>query len=321
MKTPLTLPDNDIIHAVNNAFSLAIVHLEFIPAGEASWLYKATAETGEQLVVKIQKSVAAAPSEVIAQLTEHHYQWIPESFLTAELLLWANAHGYYFSVQRFVDSEQSYEADSSPDNTYLEQVGRALAALHSQPFEPAKLPHVESEPFTLEGVATARQLLADILSNTDDNEHIQRARRVLQIHKASIEQLFVNLTTYTELLSTLPRKLTIVHGDMHFGNILAPKNDHLYLVDWDNAKYSLPEKDIMFYSDDQIQAVSKGYGRNLLEDRVVVQYFRNYLVIRALIFFLEKLTHGTVVDTSAADKIVEIFDMGPFMRRALASEE
>lgn len=317
MKTPLDLPESKIIQTVNSAFRIAIGYIDFIPAGEASWLYKAKTNLGEELAIKIQKSVEAAPSEVIAQLTEHHYEWIPESFLTPDSLLWASAHGYYFSVQRFVASEVNYEADSLPDKTYLEQIGAALAALHTQTLDPAKLPNVQYEPFTLDGVATAKKLLANILENDSDNKDIQRAQQVLATHQSSIEQFFTTMTNHSDALRTSNRALTVVHGDMHFGNILMPKNDHIYLIDWDNTKFSLPEKDIMFYSDDQIRSVSRGYGRNLLEDRVAVQYFRNYLVVRALIFFLQRLTADDKVDSFAADKIVEIFDMGPFMQRAL----
>lgn len=317
MKTPLALPDAYIINAVNDAFELTVSHIAFIPAGEASWLYKAATATNEKYVIKIQKEVEAAPSEVIAQLTEHHYEWIPESFLTTDSLLWATAHGYYFSVQRFVASEVHFEADSEPGEVYLEQIGTALAALHAQQLDRTKLPHVSTEPFTLDGVATAKQLLADILASTSDNEHMKRSQEVLARHQTSIEQFFTTMTAHSDTLRSSARELVVVHGDMHFGNILAPKDDHIYLIDWDNTKFSLPEKDIMFYSDEQIKAVSRGYGRDLLQDRVAVQYFRNYLVVRALIFFLQKLTAGEKVDAFAADKIVEIFDMGPFMQRAL----
>lgn len=315
MKKALGISDEDLTQAISSAFTLDLVSFEFIPIGEASWLYKAASKDNGLFIVKIQKNVDSAPSEIIAQLTEKEFEWIPRSYLTNEQLLWAKINDYYFSVQEYINTEELHHAASSPASDFLIELGNGLASLHQQELDESKLPHVSRETFKPNEFAKAQELIRTLQQTNNDS--LDEVKQVFGLRANEIDQLFTNTTIYGDILKSAPNRLGVVHGDMHFGNILKPAEGHLYFVDWDHSTYSLPEIDLMYFTDEQIIEISKGYGKDLLENRVAIQYFRNYLLVRALEFYLSKLLNTNLVDKSIAYSLVEIFDMSPYFERAL----
>jgi thiamine kinase-like enzyme len=319
MKKVLDISDNELTLAISSAFNLDLVSFEFIPIGEASWLYKAASDNNELFIVKIQKKVDSAPSEIIAQLTENEFEWIPRSYLTNEQLLWAKIGDYYFSVQEYIDTDELHHAASSPTNDFLIELGKGLASLHQQELDRSKLPHVSRETFKPNEFTKAQELIKTLQQTNNDS--LDEVKQVFNLRKNEINQLFANTMSYGDMLKNTLNQLCVVHGDMHFGNILKPLNDHLYLIDWDHSTYSLPEMDLMYFTDEQIIKISKGYGKDLLENRIAIQYFRNYLLVRALEFYLSKLLNTNLIDKDIADSLIGIYDMSPYFERALAPIE
>lgn len=322
MKRPLAIADSDIILKANNAFHLDFKRIEFIPIGEASWLYKATTAAGEQYVVKIQHDVKAAPAEVLAQLAEAHYKWAPESILTSDSMLWAKDGEDFYSVQRYIHSDVLYAAEAEPDEEFLHELGSALRDLHTSQFDKTKLPQVTTENFQPTVYDSAKDLVAQLNVYSERDAHILQVKHLFEKRQRDITQLFENVVRYGSELRDSHAEFVLVHGDAHFGNILKPQDDHLYLIDWDHPKFSLAEMDFMYYTDEQIHAMSEAYGKDLLSNRTAIQYYRNFLLVRAIDFFLGRLFDEKYTnDDGFIDLIVAIFDnKSPFLylERALA---
>lgn len=318
MRKPLELPATEIIRIANSHFGRSFVALEFIPLGEASWLYRAEESDGAQFAIKIQHNVDAAPAEVLAQLAEAAYPWVPRSYFTKDSLLWAREDDLYFSVQQYIFVDSLHHAASEPDTDFLHELGLALTELHSQTPDLSRLPHVRAEDFHPPVFNSAKQLISRLDGIVSTESNIVRAQQVFKTQRKDIDQLFVNMVEYGATLQRSSLRSGLVHGDTHFGNILKPQDDHIYLIDWDHAMFARPEMDLMYYTDEQIKTISETYGRNLLENREAVQYYRNFLLVRAMDFFLARLfdpRHAS--DESIPKSIEEIFTKSPYLERAL----
>jgi thiamine kinase-like enzyme len=318
MKTRVDIPEGTIIQQVNSSFHLDVTKLTFIPIGEASWLYEATTSNDEHYVIKIQHQVDAAPAEVLAQLAETRYKWVPESLMTDDSMLWVKYGDYFFSVQQYIDSENLHHAASEPDDEYLHELGTALKELHNNLFDKTKLPTVSVEDFKPKVFDTAKALIARLDSDETDEMNVIKVKQIFAKRRQNIDKLFENMLAFGNELRNTEFDLKIVHGDMHFGNILKPDNDHLYLIDWDHTMFSLPEMDLMYFTDSQIAEIGKTYGTDLLGNRTAIQYYRNFLLVRAINFFLDRLFDSKHTNKDEiAKSIIEIFDMSPYFQRAL----
>lgn len=318
MRKPLELPDTEIIRIANSRFGRSFVSLEFIPLGEASWLYRAAETDGARFVIKIQHDVDAAPAEVLAQLAEATYSWVPQSYFTKDSLLWAKEGDLYFSVQQYIPVDSLHHAASEPDTDFLHELGRALVELHHRIPDISKLPHVRTEDFYPSVFNSAKQLINQLDSMASAESNITRVQQVFKTQRENIDRLFANMVKYGAVLEKNSPKNVLVHGDTHFGNILKPQDDHIYLIDWDHAMFAQPEMDLMYYTDEQIKIIGETYGRDLLENEEAVQYYRNFLLVRAIDFFLERLfdpRHAS--DESIPESMEEIFNMSPYFKRAL----
>ena len=318
MRKPLELPPGEIIRMANSHFGRNFITLEFIPVGEASWLYRADEADGSQFVIKIQHEVSAAPAEVLAQLAEASYAWVPQSYFSHDSLLWAKEGDFYLSVQQYIHVDDLHHAASEPDVEFLHELGRALSSLHRQTIDISKLPNVRSEDFQPAVFASARQLISKLDEMSTTELAITRVQRVFNTQRQNIDQLFANMVEYGNILKEKSNENRLVHGDAHFGNILKPQNDHIYLIDWDHTMFALPEMDLMYYTDEQIRTISETYGRDLLENKDAIQYYRSFLLVRAIDFFLSRLFDARHTDDESIPKsIEEIFSMSPYLERAL----
>jgi len=232
--------------------------------------------------------------------------------------MWAEVGSLYYSLQEYIHSDQLNHAASEPSSEYLVQLGEVLRKLHGIEISETLRTDVFAESLHPAIASDARASLESVLTYTGDDNSIKSVQHTIVTRRENIEQLFTNLSKLGDELVKLGESQVIVHGDMHFGNIIEPRNDHIYLIDWDHAKLSLPEMDLMFFTDDQITHISTGYGRDLLTNRAAIQYHRNYLLVRALDFFLAKLlTSNDKHREDLATSFNEIYNLSPYFRRAL----
>jgi len=318
MKLPLTLSNSQIISTVNRLFDVHVTRVNFLPVGESSWIYIAVDKNGQRNVVKAQKEVTPASVEIMGELMRQRYKWTPAVMFSKRGVVWEEVDGIYFSLQQYIEPSELKHADSMPSKVYLQQIGQLLKELHSIRVNDASIAHVKTETFEFTTATLAKKALAQLHSSSSDTQSVRTVRTMMAQQNGQIAQLFKNCYTLGAVLAEQKLPMSITHGDLHFGNVIESTQHHLYVVDWDHAMIAPREHDLMYFSDEQLVAISDGYGRNLLENKVAIRYYRNYLLIRALWFWLHKLLEAEAVEQPAiASSIVRIFDDSPYLLRAL----
>ncbi len=317
MKRALDLSESEIIAAVNEKFGCNFNELEFLPAGESSWVYIVVDETGRKSVLKILKLPEVSTVEVLESLSNRSFRWMPQFKKSIQGNLWEEIGGLYFSIQEFIHADTLHNTLDTPSNKDLHQLGVVLYELHSLRLEQSELLHVTRESFDSPLINMAHSAVREVVKQMNPSSAIESVRDCLIAQKGSIDQLFINIKEYGSELSKATNDLVLTHGDVHSGNILQSSNG-LYLVDWDEAMLSLPEMDFKYFNDEQLSVISQGYGRDLLKSRLQIQYYRNLQMIRALWFWPTKLlsTEGKEQQLTAMTTL-ELFDSSPHLRRAL----
>lgn len=282
MKTPLLIKETTIERAIQKHFGIEIGDLEFIPKGEGAWLYSCTTSTGKKMVVKIQKKPRKLESDIYQGLGRAGYKWMPRFVVTLKSKkIWAKEGKYHYSIQEYLNPGANSHLFVL-DDIYLPSLGRALKDLHT-----IKLP---------------KHITARIRHEKYIPQHYKQLERsFIKIKKArpkkyqALKQLYLDneqlLREFLELalqrgqeLKKLRLPMVLVHGDVHPFNILRP-DDEVYLTDWEVCRIAQAENDFMYFDDRQLKLMSKGYGRNLLKNRVALDYYRIHLRIRELYFF------------------------------------
>lgn len=318
MKTPSNLSEAEILQTVNEHFEIGAATLEFLPIGESAWIYVATDVEGQKTIIKAQEQLDLASSEVLELLRQQNYSWMPHLMTSADGRVWEKVGSLYFSAQQYIGSVSLNHAGSEPRDTYLHTLGVMLKDLHTVQFKADELPHVKQEQFDSPLVELAHKAVEAITSHTGSNPAVQAVQQCFETQKDKLDQLFINIKRYGDELFRQPHNFRLTHGDVHFGNIIEPPDGHLYLVDWDETSIALPEMDLKYFSNEQLTVISQGYGQDLLENRLAIQYYRNLQMIRALWFWPNKLLEAPDQEQdSLAKATVDIFSSSPFLLRAL----
>lgn len=323
MKKPLGIPSEYLQSTIAQQFGIRVKQLEFIPIGESSWLYKATDIDGKFLAVKVQREDNPAVNEARRLLTLSQYAYAPETYMAESGKAQANMGGLYVSIEDYIEHNDVKVHDSTPDQKYLQTLGRALRSLHD-----VEVPQSDSdgsipvETFRSLYLAPAQETLANFMDWSAGKPQVERIKDVLINKSDAIQSLFDrSIELGTKLLKN-PPKLILTHGDVHFGNTLETDDGHFYIIDWDSTIIGGAGHDLMYFSDAQLAEISIGYGSDLLADQDNLQYYRNHLMLRATWFWLNKAMSATSNENiqSLTETVLTIFNDSDYMLRALGRD-
>jgi aminoglycoside phosphotransferase (APT) family kinase protein len=318
MKTACRLTDKELIFSVKRNYGIEVAALEFLPVGENSWVYIGHTVQGTRTLVKVQTQVSSAAAHVLRHLKEFDYASMPEVFLNGDGEVWSGCNAFFISVQEYIEPEVIRTADSKSDDQILCKLGEALRRLHSLDAVRG-LREIPRDSFASSFARTAREAIDSVKTIKADGSVMDRVQSVIERQAWKIEEVFENERILGAALRKEERPLCLTHGDVHFGNILCSSDHPISLIDWEWSMISLPAYDFMYFDDNQLAAISEGYGKPL-EDRLAIQYYRNHLMLRAFWFFLTGARHAHAdEDKEAALKtFLDIIDDSPYLLRALA---
>lgn len=282
MKTPAKISDQTIQSTIRQLFAVEISHLEFIPEGEISWIYKCRVKSNDfdKAVVRIsEEKPTLAIGSVMNQLTKQGYEWMPKNFVTKRGSLHGQKSDHYYSLQQYFDPGKDSHIFQLKDQ-YLEYLGKALRQLHD-----TKLP-IKARLLTTRQRFNPKwpKLLSAWMSEIKKSQLKEDAelQNIVLENEAELDALIERFRALGKSLKKQKFPLVLTHGDVHPNNILRPQSDHLYLIDWETVSFSHRENDLMYFDDRQLQLISKGYGDDLLKNSELIAYYRAFLLIRAL---------------------------------------
>lgn len=272
--------DADLPGWISADFGLELTSLTLVHSGADSQasLWRAATAHGPTYAVKLSGGGTAAGLVVTAQLTDHGVPGIPAPVRTRDGLLWSDRVGCRLSIVPWVSDTQAL--DGRMGMPQWRAFGVLLRSLHDC--------EVSAE-------------LADVLPRDDYQYRLARSEvdavRVHTLDPADAcarhiarlldHDALPRLVRRTEELANAvrarPAPTVVCHSDPHLGNVLIGQSGEVWLIDWDDAMLSAPERDLMFAVDGlpEFSGVSeveqaefwRGYGEIAVDaDRLA--YFR-----------------------------------------------
>jgi thiamine kinase-like enzyme len=322
MKEKLSTPDEAIYKAIEDQFGIPVKQLEFVSIGESSWMYKAATQDGANLAIKIQTADNSAVDELRRQLTQQNYAFTPKAHLTVGGNFQGRMGELYISVEDYIEHGEVKAFDAEPDEAFLEILGKALSELHSLKAPTPGDSPIPAETFHSSYLDLAQSTLVVFKDWSSGKPEAQPILDILDGKAQAVQDIFARSTELGSHLAEKNLPFVLTHGDLHFGNTLEGANGELYIIDWDHTLLARPGHDLMYFNDEQLTAISKGYGADLLASQDELGYYRNHLMLRFIWFWLNKGMAATSAEELAAvtETITTTFNDSPHFLRALGQK-
>lgn len=282
MKYKLNISGNTFAKVLRKGFGIEARDFVFIPEGEAGWLYSFIDKNNERFVVKIQKKPKKRGAIAYVALHNLGFTHMPQPVLGQNGKLWKRHWFNNYSVQEYIDLEDGSEVFAL-DDKYLPQLGKVLRDLHDVQLPSRIVSRLSSEEYEPQYLKKVQRHMRRL--RRGGFSKYPEVQKVLMNNRDVIERLIEQAIADGRRLKTQELPLVLVHGDVHPRNILRSKVGELYLADWETAHLSHAEQDIMYFDDRQIGLISKGYGKDLLQNRLAIDYYRHHLRLRNIDFF------------------------------------
>lgn len=289
MKYPPKISNKTIERVISKKFGINIDALEFIPEGESSWIYRCMSSHSEPLIIKIKKEFWRRRSEsssIDVALYQRGFTHVSKPFLSRSRKSWQRHLLHVYSVQEKV-LPLAKNGKFEVEDKYLPNLGVILRGLHnlSLPLSVTKsLPKSHLHRYIQKTENLQQQIKAGKF------RQFTNINTLMTEYETAIQALLNRTLDYEEKLHIQNQPQTLVHGDLHPFNLAYRTNpQELVIIDWDLAHLSYAEEDLMYFNDKQIELISKGYGRNLLENHIAIEYFRHLLRLREIYHFGYKL--------------------------------
>jgi spectinomycin phosphotransferase len=167
----------------------------------------------------------------------------------------------------FIEGSDGYHIDLSEQHWF--EFGKALNNLHNIEIPPSIKNQIQKEMYSPQGRKKVKNALQLVKTNSFSEPTAASLALFLMIKRYEIYDLVEHAENLAARLQTEPPPFTVCHSDAHAGNILIDKNDHLYIVDWDNPILAPKERDLMF------PGGAQGFrGHTLIEEEIL--FYRGY---------------------------------------------
>lgn len=286
MKYPLKKTDASIAKVIQKGFRKDVSGIEFIPEGEAGWLYRCRDKEGQCLIIKIQRKPNKAGSRVYQELFRNGYSYLPTPILSTHGKIWRRHWFYHYSLQEYVDI-LPWSGGFRVDDEYLPELGKILRTLHDTTLPKKVLGMLPKETYIPRHWKKVKNLVKR--SKKAKLTEYPAVDEVLVKYRDTIDALLKRAVDYSKRLQEEDLPLVPVHGDVHPNNLFHTRDAKLYLADWEVVSLSHAEEDLMYFDDRQLEMISQGYGKDLLQNSIALEYYRHHLRLREIFVFGEKV--------------------------------
>lgn len=275
MREPPNLANHSIIAAVRATFGVSVSSLTFLPIGHDSsaWVYRAHASDGTAYFLKVRRGAVYEPGLVIPRYL--HDRGLPNVIAplpTAGGALWTHLDGYALTVHPFIDGRTGMEVGLT--ESHWVAFGVAVKQLHSTPLTPDLARLVGRESFApkwggvLQNWDAVRQLDGRVAAGSFADPIERELGAFWRARGAQIRALVDRAEDLGRQLHRANLPSVLCHADLHTGNVLIDREQHLWIVDWDETVLAPKERDLMF--------VAGGISRELVGPREEEWFFRGY---------------------------------------------
>lgn len=149
----------------------------------------------------------------------------------------------------------------------IHQINKNNTNLPTEPFDPSYANALKDYWFILE-------------KKENLNEQQQKLGNLLLSHQSKLNK---HLDKFNELCVEVKRKknnLVITHGDLIADNLICDKSGNIFIVDWDGARLSPPERDLWFFMGEFGQDFLKTYKKHNPQQKIDLDSLSFYMYKR-----------------------------------------
>lgn len=253
MKSPLIISAEEIKKLISKYYPFIVENLEFLPEGEDGAIYKFNSGSEEYIIKFI--GIRGGRNDnlsnerwqrIVSFSMDNEFDFIslPEKSQKNKVVL--SEDGYNFAVFRFIKGKSWLS--SNLNNKNYENLGEVISRLHNSN---AKKYGFEIDQFNLDNISKLARDLDLIEQRGNRFEYEEKLYQLLipwvKILRQGIERIS---QVRTEMLKN-QRKLVLTHGDLNPSNVFFT-NGEIQLIDCEDMMLSFPERDIVFFNDDDV---------------------------------------------------------------------
>jgi spectinomycin phosphotransferase len=308
-------------------FGIALTSWTLVHSGADSRasLWRAGAADGATYAVKLSGGGTAAGLVVTAQLTDQGVAGIPAPVRTHDGLLWSERAGCRLSIVPWVSDTQALNGKMGLPQ--WQAFGVLLRSLHECAVTTELAVTLPRDDYQYRA---AKAEVEAVRAHTREPVDA-RARHVAGLldHEA-VPRLVQRTEELAAEVRARPAPSVVCHSDPHLGNVLIGQSGEIWLIDWDDAMLSAPERDLMFAVDGlpEFSGVSAreqsqfwcGYGEVTVDARRLA-YFRCMRAMEDLFGWAHRAMDPTVSEaerTMALSIVENVLEPDMFVDLALS---
>lgn len=333
MLEPANLSDAAIIVALRAHYGISVSELTFLPIGNdaASFVYLAHANDGTLHFVKLRSGAgfSAASLAIPHYLYEQGLPHILAPRLTLDQTLWVTLDNFALTVYPYIDGRRAGEVGLTAEQ--WRDFGTLVKRIHTIQLPTPLTALIPRELF----VPSRRSVMTEV-------ETIIKARSLDDPFKRELAEFWMarhnEIRTLVERADALGHALrqasapfVVCHADLHTFNILIDHDNQFWLIDWDEVRLALKERDLMFLiggiSRDLIQphetaCFLEGYGDTEIDPRALT-YYRYAWAVQDMAANADQVFFATDIGEETRDKavrgFVQLFEPGQIVAIAMGS--
>jgi len=323
MLEPPTLAEEAIAGALEAGFGVQVAGLVFLPVGNdaASWAYRVEVAGGPSWFLKVRAGAGAMPGAAVpAYLHRHGVPLVLAPLPTGSGAPFVVVDRFALALYPLLDAAPGAEVGLSP--AQWRELGAAVRQAHALPTTPELAALAGRETFrpsrrellpALEA-AVARAEAADPVAGALAG--FWNARRDL------IDALVGRADRLGRQLAPQGLRQVLCHGDLHAWNVLVDSDNHLWIVDWDEAVLAPRERDLMFVvggighglvRPHDTERFLQGYGETGIDPRLLA-YYRTAWAVQDIAAYGEEVlltpALGQGTRRAALEGLMDLFEPG-----------
>lgn len=264
MLTPLEINQEELLHKLNSKYDIGATDIDFVPKGEASWVYIVRKHKNNQWLLKVHKAknLSSTRFRILHDLyTKAGIENITHPIPNKENSLEFKLKGYPTALFNYIEGKTAIEQPLT--EKHYEKLGELLGQIHR-----AKkvINYAVKEDFNV----PKEEFLSviDYLENSRTASTTQQeAINLLKPIQSRLLRQLENLKKLEATLQNSPPDFVLCHGEPSPGNIMVTPNNKVYLIDWDEPIMAPKEKDLLFF-DKTLTPLLRGYAKYSNDRRI-----------------------------------------------------
>ena len=310
MLEPPDVPEPAIFSALRDGYGVEARALTFLPLGQdtAAWVYRVEALDGRAYFLKLRGDrPQAAGLAVPRYLADQGLAQVPAALRTRSGRLWHPLDDFSIILYPFIEDAQPLPSEQTDEQ--WRHFGAAMRRIHTTVLPPELAALIQRDLFE----PAANDLVLALDAQMKPQSFDEPLARELAAFWCERQREIRAVVAQAEALGQRLRQRAgaaqvLCHTDIHWDNVLLDAQQRLWLVDWDETRLSLKERDLMFV----IGGISAGWGT----PRDAALFFQGYgpaeIDAAALAFYR---ADWAVQDIgSYAERVLALHEMGEATR-------